>query len=103
MYVVFYGKSYLPMSVYVIYLHVTLSFEILNLLVQVSIISELWLLISIPSTVFTPRITNVQNSPIFHLGTGYLLACIFLKYFAKIRFSVSVYLGKISAYSMISV
>ena len=43
--VVFYGKSYMPMSVYGINGHVTLSPEKLNLLVQVSIISELWLLI----------------------------------------------------------
>ena len=77
---VFYCKTHLPMSVYGIYRNVTLSFEILNLLVYVSTISELWLLICMPSTVFTPRVTNVQNIPIFHLSTGYLYVCIFLKY-----------------------
>ena len=74
----------------------TLSFEILNSTTVVHV-NEMCLLISIPSTVFTPRLTNVQNSSIFHLSTGHLHACRFLKYFAKISFSVSVYLWKILA------
>ena len=80
-------------------IHVTLSFEILNREVHISIFIKMYLLIYIPSTRFTPRVINVQNKYIFHLSTGHLYACMFLKYFAKIRFSVFVHLWKISAKS----
>ena len=80
-------------------IHVTLSLEILNREVHISIFSKMYLLIYIQSTCFTPRVINVQYKSILHLSTGHLYACMFTKYFAKNRFSVSVHLWKISAKS----
>ena len=53
-------------------------------------ISKMCLLISIPLTFFTPRVTHVKNGSIFHQNTKHLHAFMFRQYVANIILGVSV-------------